>query len=79
MAQTLKDLKAKADQLERDFEAVITKHGFSDVWAFLRADRDNPSSVPAECLAANDAHIAALHAFYEARDGSKGFLGGKGL
>ena len=79
MTQTLKDLKAKADQLERDFDAVLIKHGFPDTWAFFRACRDNPSSVPAECLAAGDAHIAALHTFYEARDGSKGFLGGKGL
>ena len=29
--------------------------------------------------AAHDAYIAALHAFYAARDGAGGFLGGRGL
>lgn len=78
MTQTLKDLKAKADQASDAFDAVCRKH-FVSRWDYYHVCACKLSIVPAECHRAADAYVAAQHAFYEARDGSKGFLGGKGL
>ncbi len=41
--------------------------------------QDEAMAADPEIRAAHDAYISALHAFYRARDGEGGFLGGKGV
>lgn len=71
------DLKLEADLRYEEFVETCSVHGFRDKWEFYRADEageDHP-----EVKQAHDDYIEALHRFYKARDGEKGFLGSRGL
>ena len=77
-AEFLEGLKLAADIASADFDAACRPHYCDGRWGAYRAiecDNDVPKSV----LAALHAYHAALHAYYRARDGERGFLGGKGL
>lgn len=71
----LNSLKRRADQSQRDFESSCKAHGYSDHWGAYRREE----TWPAELFAAHAKMVCDLHRYYEARDGSQGFLGGKGL
>lgn len=74
-ARDLSTLRVAADTADTRFEAACRAHGFRDRWEFYRAG-DN---APAGLLALHDEMIAALYAFYLARDGGGGFLGSRGV
>lgn len=71
-------LKRAADTARAKFEAVCQPVYVDGVWGAYRAiECDQP--VPANILRTMDETHAAVHAFYRARDGEHGFLGGRGL
>lgn len=71
-------LKAAADKAGDAFDAACKPHYCDVRWGYYRAvERNQP--VPASVEAAFNAYHAATHSFYAARDGSKGFLGSRGL
>lgn len=76
-------LRREAERAEKAFDAAVKFHRPSaDRWEWYRAHQ-NPETFSREfgqapeIIAAHDAYIRALHAFYFARDGANGFLGGK--
>lgn len=74
----LKTLYAAIKPASDAFDAACVACGYADRWdAYHRQDKgDNwPESVALAC----DAETKALHAYYSARDGDKGFLGSRGL
>ena len=74
----LKELLAEADRLHGLFNDACVKAGFADYWEAYKSENDgNPW--PEEVKKAWEAQRDALHAYYGARDGDKGFLGGRGL
>jgi len=87
---TLKDLREVATRAERHFETVLReKYPRADRFAWFRAceskregiadtfDRDMANDL--QIKQAWDVYVGALHAFYRARDGEGGVLGGRGL
>lgn len=74
----LSDLRDALGVAEKRFDDVCRKH-YVNRWDYYLACERNPASCPVECHEAADAYIAATHAFYAARDGERGFLGGRGL
>ncbi len=86
----ISDLREVASNAERIFETILRdKYPMADRFTWFRAseaeckgvadkfDRDmaNDSQIKlAYCV-----YMEALHAFYRARDGERGFLGGRGL
>lgn len=72
----LKSLKAKADAASDSFDAACRPHFCDGRWGAYRAIECD-QKVPASVTAALDGYHAALHAYYLARDGENGFLGGR--
>lgn len=73
----LSALRAAVDVASNAFDAACRPH-FANRWAYYHAvecGRPVPRSVHDAC----DAYLAATHAYYRARDGERGFLGGRGL
>ena len=58
------------------FQAAVRDAGYVDEWDAYRREIGTPW--PQACTDAHAAWMNALHAYYLARDGSNGFLGGKG-
>jgi hypothetical protein len=86
----LRDLREVASNAERIFETLLReKYPRADRFVWFRArealrngtaDRfDRDMANDPQILRAHDAYIEALHAFYRARDGERGFLGARGL
>lgn len=71
-------LKAAADEAGAAFDAACKPHYCDARWGYYRAVECG-QPVPASVEAAFNAYHDATHAFYAARDGSKGFLGSRGL
>lgn len=71
-------LKAAADEAGAAFDAACKPHYCDARWGYYRAVECNQPVAPG-VEAAFNAYHAATHAFYAARDGSKGFLGSRGL
>lgn len=92
---TLAQLRAAADDKHQTFIGLIdSAFPGLDQWHWQRAcaaargenvrrndDTSNDSALASNAAirAAWDDYIQALHAFYRARDGEKGFLGSRGL
>lgn len=74
---TLAALKARVDAASDAFDAACRPH-FVNRWDYYRAVECG-QHVPQSVHDAADASLAAIHAFYRARDGEAGFLGGRGL
>lgn len=74
----LNTLRAASETAHERFVSECRVHGFADEWAAYRAE-SGETPWPAPLAASHKAYIAAIHAFYEARDGKGGFLGGRGL
>lgn len=73
----LAELKNAADAAGVVFDAACKPHYVDGRWGYYRAvECDQP--VPDSVEAAFNSYHAATHAFYAARDGSKGFLGSRG-
>lgn len=73
----LATLKAAADQAGAAFDLACRPHFCGGRWgAYLAAEKGTP--LPPEVESAMDSYIAATHAFYLARDGHCGLLGGTG-
>ena len=75
---TLAALRDHADAEWNRFITVCHSHGFADEWAAYRAEKAGAAWHDAMNAAHRDA-MRALHAFYGARDGERGVLGGRGL
>lgn len=71
-------LKQAADDAGTAFDKACKPHYADARWGYYRAVECN-QPVPAEVETAFNAYHAATHAFYAARDGSKGFLGSRGI
>lgn len=72
-------LRAAADAAEIAFEnAARREYGPDGRWEFYRRDAQG-LPLDAKVLEACNAYVAALHIYYQARDGERGFLGGRGL
>ena len=74
---TLATLRARLDAASSAFDAACRPH-FVNRWDYYRAVECGQSA-PQSVHDAADAYLAATHAFYRARDGENGFLGGRGL
>ena len=74
----LRELKRAADEASDALDTACRPHWCDGRWGFYRAEECG-LPVPREVTEAGDRYLAALHAFYAARDGDKGFLGGRGL
>lgn len=70
-------LKERADAASAAFDAACRPH-FVNRWDYYRAVECG-QHVPQSVHDAADASLAAIHAFYRARDGEGGFLGGRRL
>ncbi len=70
--------KSEVDLLNDEFEAICQKYWIDGKWGFYHADM-NGSNIPSEVYEASDKYMNAVHKFYKARDGEKGFLGKFGL
>ena len=79
----LNALLAEADRAQAAFEDTLAPNGYADRWHFYKADdnRTGFEKTPGHdiVIAAHKAWLAKLHAFYLARDGAGGVLGGRGL
>ena len=75
---TLAALRERSDAAEKAFDDACRPHYCDGRWGAYRAIECG-QDVPHVVAAALDAYHAALHAFYAARDGDKGFLGSRGL
>lgn len=86
----INDLREVATNAERIFETVLReKYPRADKFTWYRAceaerlgradEFDRKMATNVQICAAHDAYIDALHAFYRARDGEHGVLGGRGL
>lgn len=71
-------LKAAADEAGAAFDKACKSHYCDARWGYYRAVECKQPVAPS-VEAAFNAYHAATHAFYAARDGSKGFLGSRGL
>jgi hypothetical protein len=89
MSTKLSALHKTAQTSESNFETVLRSHyPRADRWTFYRAEEshrtgtadawDSQMATNAAIIAAHDTYIADLHRYYEARDGSAGFLGSRG-
>ena len=75
----IEQLKIDAQRAEQEFIAVARAHGFDNApWDFYRA-LDKGERVPAEVMQAHENNFAATRAFYQKRDGARGFVGSRGL
>ena len=67
-------LKRAADKASDEFDRACRPYWCDGRWGFYRA-AECGQNVPKEVTEAGDLYLAALHAFYRARDGERGFLG----
>lgn len=74
----LATLRAAADAADAAFTDACRPHYCDGRWGAYRA-YECGQPVPKAVEAALNAYHAAVHAFYRARDGEAGFLGGRGL
>lgn len=75
---SLHGLRRIAAALEQRFEDECIANGYNDRWDAYKSEETGCNW--AESLqVAHDAWIVALHNFYKARDGERGFLGSRGL
>jgi len=74
----LADLKKAADDAGDAFDKACKPYYCDARWGYYRAVECG-QPVPAEVEAAFNAYNDATGAYYAARDGSKGFLGARGL
>jgi hypothetical protein len=75
---TLQKFKTQADIAEKAFDNACQIYYCDGRWGYYRAvecDHIVPKVLHDRC----DDYLAALHAFYLKRDGSKGFFGSRGL
>ena len=73
----LKTLRALAHDADAAFQRACINWGFADQWdAYRQHDAGRPWSTHLEAAWRNMSE--AFGAYYLARDGAKGFLGGKG-
>ena len=72
---TIQELRKAARDLELAFRKTCKLKGIEN-WEFYRRIGAG-IAVPEACLKAHDDYTFALHAFFRARDGEEGFLGGK--
>lgn len=84
MSRTLQALKDAASEARLAFINACKQAGYADEGEAYRADRDRcvgePSTVwPEDLDQAHVRYLDALHTYYTARDGDKGFLGSRGL
>lgn len=91
----LKEIRATAETAQAHFEnTVASLFPGADKWHWFRAlaringgigrhnddtSRDEDLAASSEIREAHDAYTTAIHAFYLARDGEHGVLGGRGL
>ena len=86
----INDLREVASNAECIFETLLReKYPHADRFVWFRAcealrngtaDRfDRDMANDPQILRAHDVYIKALHTFYHARDGERGFLGTRGL
>ena len=89
---TLSMLKANFESKRKEWlDLIPAKFPGRESWDWLRAcaaargenvrrnddtSQDEAMAADVEIRAAHDAYISAVHAFYRARDGEGGFLGG---
>lgn len=71
-------LKRAADEASDALDAACRPYYCDGRWGFYRAEECG-QPVPKAVTEAGDRYLAALHAFYLARDGESGFLGGRGV
>jgi hypothetical protein len=71
-------LKDASDAAYARFEEVSSKHYLDGVWGAYRAYDAHKDTVPIEVIEAMYNFRNAIQAYYMARDGDKGFLGGRG-
>jgi len=71
--QKLQKLRSAADLGSTAFEAACVSAGYADKWAAYHDEANWPEAL----LQAHRDAMTALHAFYLARDGARGFLGGR--
>lgn len=71
----LQALKDAADAASQAFDTACRPHYCDGRWGAYRA-YERGDAVPASVEAALNEYHAATHAFYLARDGERGFLGG---
>jgi len=72
----LEKLDLNAKQAELAFNAACQTHYCDGRWGYYRAvecDYKIPNGLHQRC----DEYLAALHAYYLERDGSRGFLGSR--
>lgn len=74
----LKALKQAADDAGAAFDKACKPHYRDARWGYYRAVECG-QPVPASVEAAFNAYNEATGAYYAARDGSKGFLGSRGV
>lgn len=72
---SLSELKAAADAAGKAFDDAARHHYADGRWGAYRA-AECGQDIPADVWAALEAYHAATHAYYLARDGEGGFLGG---
>ena len=71
-------LSEAVDRAGREFDEACKPHYCNGRWGAYQAF-ETGQDVPKDVEAALDAYHKAAQAFYVARDGGKGFLGGRGL
>lgn len=72
---SLHELKAGAEDARKGFLRDCAQEGFETEWEAYCSEH----SWSERLLASHRTWISRLHAYYTARDGASGFLGGKGL
>jgi|GEM_PF-5261385 len=75
---TLAALRSRVDVASRAFDTACRPHYCDGRWGAYR-DIENGRDVNTGVLRALDEYHGAMHAYYLARDGEHGFLGGKGV
>jgi hypothetical protein len=75
--ETPHQLRRRAADLEAIFETACSENGYRDRWAAYRAEEAG-AVWPESVRVAHDAWTDAVHRFYAARDGERGFLGARG-
>lgn len=76
--ERLKTLREAADRADKEFDDQCQFVYVDGRWGAYRAIECG-QKVPKDILTALDKAHAARHAYYQARDGEKGFLGSRGL
>lgn len=72
-------LRAASDAAFARFNEVSSKYYQDGSWGAYKAYDEDKDAVPVEVIEAMNNLSNALHVYYRARDGEKGFLGSRGL